>query len=271
MISIILFVIDFYFKNTSIVPAFGGILKEGVVGQPRFINPIYADSNDVDKDLVNLIFSGLMKYGKDGKIEEDIAKSYEIKEGGRVYIVNLKKSVFFHDGKKLTADDVIFTIKTIQNPDFKSPLLAKWLGVEVEKLSDYQIKFTLKNPYPGFLENLTLKILPAHIWENISFQNFPLSPYNFEPIGSGPYRFKSLTRNPDGSVKSILLERNKNYYQRPPYISQIEFFFFQTEEDLFKAARSGLIDSFSPISFSNLNFDSGWLAGITTFSMHSAK
>ncbi len=86
MISIILFVIDFYFKNTSIVPAFGGILKEGVVGQPRFINPIYADSNDVDKDLVNLIFSGLMKYGKDGKIEEDIAKSYEIKEGGRVYI-----------------------------------------------------------------------------------------------------------------------------------------------------------------------------------------
>ena len=256
VISIILFVIDFYFKNTSIVPAFGGILKEGVVGQPRFINPIYADSNDVDKDLVNLIFSGLMKYGKDGKIEEDIASSYEIKEGGRVYIVNLKKSVFFHDGKKLTADDVIFTVKTIQNPDFKSPLLAKWLGVEVEKLSDYQIKFTLKNPYPSFLENLTLKILPAHVWENISFQNFPLSPYNFEPIGSGPYRFKSLVRNPDGSIKSIFLERNKNYYQKPPHISQIEFFFFQTEEDLFKAARAGLIDSFSPISFSNLNFDS---------------
>ncbi len=256
IISIVLFLIDFYFKNTSIVPAFGGILKEGVVGQPRFINPIYADSNDVDKDLVNLIFSGLMKYGKDGKIEKDIAQSYEIQEGGRVYIVNLKKSVFFHDGKKLTADDVIFTIKTIQNPDFKSPLLAKWLGVEVEKLSDFQVKFTLKNPYPSFLENLTLKILPAHIWENISFQNFPLSPYNFEPIGSGPYKFKSLVRNPDGSIKSILLERNKNYYQKPPYISQIEFFFFQTEEDLFKAARSGLIDSFSPISFENLNFDS---------------
>lgn len=256
VLSIILFIADFYFKNTCIVPAFGGTLKEGVVGQPRFINPIYADSNDVDKDLVNLIFSGLMRYGKDGKIEEDIAKSYEVKEGGRVYIVNLKKSVFFHDGKKLTADDVIFTIKTIQNPDFKSPLLAKWLGVEVEKLSDYQIKFTLKNPYPGFLENLTLKILPAHIWKNISFQNFPLSPYNFEPIGSGPYRFKSLTRNPDGSIKSILLERNKNYYQNPPYISQVEFFFFQKEEDLFKAARAGLIDSFSPISFKNLSFDS---------------
>ncbi|MCD5396325.1 MAG: ABC transporter substrate-binding protein [Candidatus Pacebacteria bacterium] len=253
--SCFLLLIDFYFKNTSIVPAPGGILREGVVGQPRFINPIYADTNDVDKDLVNLIFSGLMKYGKDGKIEEDIASGYEIQEGGRIYIVNLKKNVFFHDGEKLDADDVIFTIRTIQNPDFKSPLLAKWLGVEIEKISDYQIKFILKNPYPSFLENLTLKILPAHIWQDISFQNFPLSPYNFKPIGSGPYKFKSLVKNPDGSIKSIVLLRNQNYYQKKPYINQIELFFFKDERDLLAAARSGLIDSFSPLSFKNLAFD----------------
>ena len=173
----ILLVIDFYFKNTAIVPAPGGTLKEGVVGQPQFINPIYAQT-DVDRDLVNLVFSGLMKYGKDGQIEPDLIKDYQIENQGRVYIITLKKSVFFHDGQPLTADDVIFTIQSIQNPDLKSPLLAKWYGVEIEKLSDYQIKFTLKNPYPAFLENLTLKILPAHIWKNVSPQNFLFSPYN---------------------------------------------------------------------------------------------
>jgi peptide/nickel transport system substrate-binding protein len=252
-VAILLFLIDFYFKNTTIVPAFGGVLKEGVVGQPRFINPIYAESNDVDRDLVNLIFSGLMKYDEHGKIVEDIANSYKVEEGGRVYIIELKKSVFFHDGHKLTADDVLFTIKIIQNPDFKSPLLPKWLGIEVEKISDYQIKFTLKNPYPGFLENLTLKILPAHIWRNVTFQNFPLSPYNFEPIGSGPYQFKNLTRKSDGSIKSIILKRNKKYYGKSPYINQIEFVFFQSEKELLGAARAGLIDAFSPISFSDFS------------------
>jgi peptide/nickel transport system substrate-binding protein len=256
LISIILFSVNFYLSHTVIVPSVGGTLKEGLIGQPRFINPIYAESNDVDRDLTNLIFSGLMRYDQNGVVP-DLISNYEIEGGGKVYLVEIRKDVLFHDGVKLTADDIIFTIKTIQNPDFKSPLLSKWLGVEVEKISDYKIKFVLKNPYPGFLENLTLKVLPAHIWKDVTSQNFPLSPYNFKPIGSGPYRFKNLIQDKNGKIKAVILERNNKYYSKKPNISQIKFIFFDKELDLISAAKSGLIDAFSPLSPKNYSaFDS---------------
>lgn len=243
----LLLIFDFYFKHTNIVPDDGGTLIEGVVGQPRFINPIYAESNDVDRDLTNLVFSGLMKYDSNGQITPDLAKKKpEPTEEGKVYEIELKDNIFFHDNEKLTAQDVLFTIKTIQNPDFKSPLLAKWLGVETEAISDSRIRFTLKNAYPGFLENLTVKIIPEHIWKDVSSQNFPLSAYNFQPIGSGPFKFNNLIKTNDGKIKGIVLDKNSRYYNQKPHLSQIRFIFFENEENLMAAAKSGMVNSAAP-------------------------
>ncbi|MBU0598786.1 hypothetical protein KKF61_07440, partial [Patescibacteria group bacterium] len=138
-----------YLGGTMVAPANGGILREGILGQPRFINPIYAASNDVDRDLVNLIYSGLFKYDSAGEIVPDLVREYSIENDGKLYNLTLKENIVFHDGEPLTADDVIFTIKTIQSPDFKSPIQAKWLDVKAEKVSQYQITITLKNAYPA--------------------------------------------------------------------------------------------------------------------------
>ena len=249
--------ISFYQDNTQMCPAHGGIYREGVVGQPRFINPIYAASNDVDKDLTGLIFSGLMKYNSNGEIIPDIAKEPPtIKEDGTIYEVYLRDDVFFHDMKKLTADDIVFTVNTIQNPDFKSPIRANWLGVKIEKISDEAVRFRLENPYPDFLETLTLKILPAHIWKNISAQQFALSPYNnLQPIGSGPYKIKTVDQDKkSGKILSINLEAFSEYHQNVPYISQVSFIFFEKKENLINAAKKGSIDALSsdtPISAFN--------------------
>lgn len=237
--------------NTEIAPSIGGLMREGAIGQPRFINPIYAESNDVDRDLVALLFSGLMKYDEKGKIVYDLATHYEIKEGGKIYELEITKSARFHDGTQLDAKDVVFTIKTIQNPDFKSPLLVKWTGVEVEKINDHRIRFTLQNAYPAFLENLTVKILPAHIWEKILPQNFPLSNYNFNPIGSGPYVFKNISKNNEGFVQNILLERNDQYYSITPKIAQIKISFYKNEDDLINNVSAGFLDTFSVSSPKN--------------------
>ncbi len=215
--SLLLLIFDFYFKHTSIIPDNGGTLIEGLVGQPRFINPIYAESNDVDRDITNLIFSGLMKYDAKGELQMDLIKRFDIKEDGKIYEIELKKDIYFHDNQKLTAEDVAFTIQTIQNPDFKSPLLAKWLSVETEVISDTSLRFVLKNAYPGFLENLTVKILPAHIWKNTSPENFPLSAYNFKPIGSGMFKFNDLIKTNGGKIKGIVLEKNSHYYNQKPH------------------------------------------------------
>jgi peptide/nickel transport system substrate-binding protein len=247
IVSGVMLIFSSYYQHTIIVPANGGILREGVIGQPRFINPIYAASNDPDRDLVNLVFSGLFQYNTSGEIVPDLVENYSIEQEGKLYNLFLKKTAVFHDGEPLTADDVVFTIKTIQNPDFQSPIQAKWLEVKVEKISEYQIALTLKNAYPGFLETLCLKILPSHIWKDISAQNFPLSPYNFKPIGSGPFFFKDMSQDKSGKITAIILEKFPDYYNNLPYLKQISLLFFQNEEELLQASENNIIDSFVPL------------------------
>ena len=221
---------SFYLENTKIQPKFGGEYIEGAIGQPRFINPIYASTNDVDRDLVELIFSGLVKYDEEGRIIPDLAENFEIKDDGKTYEFYLKDDVFWHDGEKLTSEDVLFTIKTIQNSDYKSSLRANWLGVEVEEISVPDgpggVRFKLKIPYAGFLENCTVKILPKHTWQDVPPENFPLTIYNLEPVGTGPFRFKSFRQNKLGYIKSYTLTANRRYFEEGP-ISRNHLFLFQ--------------------------------------------
>ena len=235
--------INFYVKHTEIVPSAGGKYLEGLVGSPRFINPIYAQGSDVDRDLVEIIFSSLVP---------DLTRELKVLEDGRVYEITLKDNVFWHDGEKLTADDVIFTIKTIQNPDYKSPLRANYLGIEVQKINDYALSLKIKDPYSAFWERLEdLKIMPEHIWQDISPQNFLLTNYNLKPIGSGPYQFKNLKQNGANVIVSLELAKFKDYFandSQKPYLSGISFRFFATEADLVNAAKRKEIDGFAVTS-----------------------
>src|ERR1035437_1896706 len=138
-------VVDFYINNTKLVPAYSGTYTEGIVGQPRFINPIYGETNDVDRALIDLVYSGLMTYDKDGKLVNDLVKSYQVSDNGKVYTFQLKDNLYWQDGTKLAVDDVIYTIKTIQNSDYKSPLRASWLGVDAEKISDKSFTLSLNS------------------------------------------------------------------------------------------------------------------------------
>jgi len=242
--SLIFLLINFYFGNTEIKPAQGGNFVEGVIGFPEYLNPIYAPLNAVDQDLTELLFSGLMKYNEKGEVIPDLAQC-EIKEEGMVYECYLKENIFWSDGEKLTTDDVIFTIKIVQDPAYLSPLRANWLGVDVEKISDLAVRFKLKNPYPPFSEYLTLKILPKHIWQDIPAQSFKLSDYNLKPIGSGPYQFKELKRGESGNLISLTLISNPRYYGKIPNLSQVIFRFFEKERDLILAYQSKEIQGFS--------------------------
>ncbi len=245
--------INFYVRHTEIAPSAGGKYIEGLVGSPRFINPIYAQSSDVDRDLVEIIFSSLVP---------DLTQELKITEEGRVYEIALKDNIFWHDGEKLTADDVIFTLKTIQNPDYKSPLRANYLGIEIQKINEHTLILKIKDPYGAFLERLEdLKIMPEHIWRDISPQNFLLTNYNLKPIGSGPYQFKNLKQNSANIIVSLTLVKFKNYFAGnlgKPYLSEISFRFFESTADLINAAKRKEINGFSITSPANFNlFNNG--------------
>jgi peptide/nickel transport system substrate-binding protein len=229
------------------IPSFGGSFTEGVIGSPRFINPALAVS-DTDKDLVSLIYSGLLKSKAEGGFETDLAESYEIQEDGTVYDFKIKDNVYFHDGSKVTADDVIFTIEKILDPVIKSPKSANWEGITVEKVNDKEIKFILKKPYAPFLSNLTLGILPKHIWENVSSEEFPFSQFNVNPVGSGPFKVEKISRNSGGIPTIITLTSWNRYPLGRPKIKTIVFKFFQNEASLVKAYADKSIESMSGLS-----------------------
>lgn len=238
--------IRFYLDRTIPVASSGGTFREGVVGQPRFINPLYLSNQDVDRDLVEVIFSGLVKYDQKGQIIPDLADNYEIKENGNVFEAYLKKGLTWHDGKPLTADDVIFTVSLIQDQQYQSPLRIKWSGISVEKINEDGIRFRLPQKYSGFLENLTLKILPKHIFENISPQNMPWTLLSQKYlIGSGPFVFKKLDQDKSGYIKALVLTRNERYYGKKPFLEKLEFIFCENEEELAKKAERREIDGLS--------------------------
>lgn len=237
------------------VPAFGGSFTEGLIGSPRFINPVLAIS-DTDKDLSSLVFSGLLKTSKEGGFEPDIALSYGVSGGGTVYDFVIKDDVYFHDGKKLTVDDVIFTMEKVLDPVIKSPKMANWEGVSTEKVSEKEVRFTLKKPYTPFLQALTLGILPKHIWEKVSSEEFPFSEFNINPVGSGPYKVEKMERNSGGIPTSMTLLSWKKYSPGRPKIKTIVFKFFQNETELMKAYNEQSVENafgFSPTAAQNID------------------
>src|SRR3989338_5670643 len=124
----------FYSQNFLPTPTVGGEYVEGLIGAPQYINPLLSQTNDVDSDISRLIFSGLLKYDKDLQVISDLAENWTISDDQKTYTFTIKDNLKWHDGRPLTADDVVFTFQSLKDPDFKSPLLISFRGVEIEKV-----------------------------------------------------------------------------------------------------------------------------------------
>ncbi len=249
--SIIYIPLSVYFNKTTSIASYGGTYSEGIVGEPRYVNPVLV-SNDADRDLVRLIYSSLTKYDEKGNLVGDLAESFNVSEDGLAYTFTLKDATW-HDGQPVTADDVIFTIQAAQNSDYNSPQRINWNNVETEKIDNKTLKLTLKNKYAQFLNNTTIGILPKHIWQDVKPINFRLSDLNLEPIGSGPYKFSQYENDSLGKIEEYELEAYKEYYEGRPYIGKIELKFYPTESELIAAYNRGDVSNIGNISAQNLN------------------
>jgi peptide/nickel transport system substrate-binding protein len=229
------------------IPSSGGTIREGIVGTPRFINPLIPFS-DADRDMVNLIYSGLLKAQTEGTLIPDLADSYTISPDGKVYTFHIRESASFHDKTPLTADDVIFTVERAQDPLIKSAKRANWEGVIAKKVNDHEVTFTLKQPYAPFIENMTLGILPKHIWKDTDTETFSFSQYNTEPIGSGPYKIDSVKTNASRVPVLYRLVPFEDYTFGEPYIDTLAISFYKNEESLLAAFENGEIDNVSTVS-----------------------
>jgi len=228
MLSLFMLFRMFYIENTQEAPIRGGTYIEGSVGTIRMLNPWFTVTNDVNRDITSLVFSGLQRYNPfNGKIEDDMAE-LKISGGNHLYTLTLRDNLFWHDTteqqpRPVTADDIVFTYQTIKEQGFSNPILQKnFRGVDIEKIDDRTVQFRLEKPYYFFRSNLTLGILPMHRLEGIA-PNLLLEAldFNYAPVGSGPYQFKSIVETPLST--EVTLELSPSYYGSTPYIERIVF------------------------------------------------
>lgn len=238
------------------VPSTGGSLTEGIVGNPRFLNPVLALS-EADKNLSALIYSGLIHVTPTGVVENDLASEVTISEDRLIYTATIKPEARFHDGTPVTAEDILFTIQKITDPLIKSPRRGNWEGVEVRVTDEHQISFVLKKPYAPFIYNLSLGILPKHIWKNVTADEFSFSQFNTIPIGSGPYKIERVERN-EGGIPNFYQLNPFGETGARPYIRDLNFLFYPSEEAVIEAYSRGEIESLaglSPQKLSELDTD----------------
>ena len=226
------------------VPLRGGSVSIGIIGTPRFINPILATS-PVDQDMVALVYSGLMRKNPDGTLIPDLAEKYEMSKNGLIYTFTLKDKIYFQDGEPVTADDIVFTINEVKDSITKSPRRVDWDGVNVTKIDDKTIEFTLKQPYSSFLINATLGIMPEHLWSDSPIE---LNTANISPVGSGPYKIENVIQESSGIINSFKLSSFKKFILGEPYIKNLSLYFYSNEESLLSALDKKEVNQISSIT-----------------------
>jgi peptide/nickel transport system substrate-binding protein len=240
--------------TTQLSPAQGGAYIEGMVGQPRAINPLLCQFNDVDRDLCSLIFNGLLRLDSHGLPQPDLAaRPAEISPDGLLYTVTLRTDVRWHDGQPFTADDVLFTINLLKDPNFPGleDLAELWRTVEISRVSPYKLSFKLQEPFAPFQDYLTLGIAPAHALRNIPAADLPSADFNLRPIGTGPFKVEDVQVS-RGQVDHIRLAVNPAYFGSQPYLDKIEFKFFADDLSVFNAYRAGQVQGIARVPYTEL-------------------
>lgn len=217
----------------------GGTYAEGIVGKLETLNPLQASSSP-EIAASRLMFSSLYRYDDTGTLHPDAAKSMSIDEDGGMYTVKLRDDILWHDGKKLTAEDVVFTIETIKNPDSlsRSSLHVSWRDIDVKVMDEYTVQFNLST-VATFPHALTFPIVPKHLLASVAPSVIGESSFAVEPVGSGPFVFK-LLQNSDSinEHKTVHMSANDDYYLGKPRLSRFEVHAYRDEDALLSAIRS---------------------------------
>ena len=196
--------------------------------------PLFA-SDSASADISGRIFNGLTKYDKNLNIVGDLAEIWSISKDGKELLFYLKKGIKWHDGNEFTADDVIFTYKTVTDPKNPTPYSGNYGPVkEVKAIDRYTIRVIYERPFAPALESWGMGILPKHLLEGKELFNSPL---NRNPVGTGPYKFKEWLTG-----QRIILEKNEDYFEGIPFFEKIISRIIPDPSTMFLELRFGGID-----------------------------
>ncbi|MGN6549898.1 MAG: ABC transporter substrate-binding protein [Pararhizobium sp.] len=205
----------------------------GMQLEPPTLDPTSGAAAAIDEVTYANLYEGLTRFAENGSIIPDLAKSWNISKDGLTYTFHLHDGVTFHDGTKMTASDVKFSLDRARAPDStnaQKPLFADIKSVEV--VDPLTVKVTLTRPNGSFLFNMAWGdaeiVSPKSAKDNAT-----------HPVGTGPFMFKEWVKG-----DHVTLVRNPHYWGKPVKLETATFKFISDPTAAFAAMMAGDIDAF---------------------------
>jgi peptide/nickel transport system substrate-binding protein len=243
---------------------------EGVVGAAGTVSPFSARTA-AERAIVALVFRGLVRLGPGDTLVGDLAERWTVDPTGSIWTFRLRDGLVWQDGQPLTADDVLFTVAALSDPDYTGPGAASWGEVSATAPDERTVVLTLATPLGGFLHAATQPIAPRHLLEGVAPGDLPSAAFGRRPVGSGSFRLAVLDDqhalllpatpdllDPDAGVPGDATPRPTDSLASPvatlpsgrpiPYLEAIEFRFFLDPAALAEAWRAGDLDGASGLA-----------------------
>ena len=204
----------------------GGALKLLWWQGPTLLNPHFAVGTK-DRDGSRMFYEPLASFDPDGNLLPTLAAEIPTRENGGLsadgmsVTWKLKKGVKWHDGKPVTADDMIFNWQYAKDPATAAVTIGTYRDIECEKIDDHTVKVKFKKPTPFWADAFVGtrgSLIPKHLFEEYIGGKSRDAPNNLKPVGTGPYRFVEF--KPGDLVKG---ELNPDYHKpNRPHFDTIE-------------------------------------------------
>ncbi|KES03306.1 hypothetical protein BU52_31415 [Streptomyces toyocaensis] len=214
----------------------GGAAAESVVigvsSEPDTLSPLLG----YGKDGNSKIFDGLLARNADLSLEPALAKALPaVTDGGRTYTYTLREGVTFSDGEPLTADDVVFTYRTVLDDRTNNPARSELDAIkEVSAVGDDKVVFTLDHPYAAFAARTVLPVVPEHI---AGKQDPNTGAFNTEPVGTGPYVLTGWSKG-----EKLTFKANPDYWGGAPKVKKLTMAIIADDDVRATRLRSGDLD-----------------------------
>lgn len=243
----------FWFQSSyrTNTPGNKGTYAEAVLGPADSLNPLFAGTS-AEQSVSNLMFSRILNYDTTGNLNYDLATSVKINDKKTVYTIGIRPDVKWHDGVKLTANDIVFTINLIKNPNVRSNI-SGWKDITAKAIDDKTVEFTLSSTYSAFEHALTFPIVPEHILGKVAAPNIRENSFSQTPVGSGPFKLR-FTQNVDTDTerKVIYMARNDDYYRGVARLERFQLHVYKNSESIINALGSNEVNAAADLSSADI-------------------